>query len=63
MSDKWSRVRDVRGFLADRGTKRVRAHEFSRRILHWPYCKHCGLIPLKNVASQKAASSPCVTYE
>jgi hypothetical protein len=59
----WTTIRDVRAFLAEEGTVRVREHNFSRRILHWPYCAYCGLVMLKNERSRKAAKAPCVTRE
>jgi len=62
MSD-WVRVRDVKAFLAARGQRRSRPHEFSNRILHWPYCKHCGLLLIKNDATRRAAKQPCVVEE
>lgn len=58
-----TRVRDVRAFLADRGTRRVRDHAWTSRVLSWPVCAHCGLVALKNDATRKAMASPCVTYE
>ena len=39
-------------------TKKV-PHEFTRRVLHWPYCKYCGLVKLNNAASRKAAKKKC----
>jgi hypothetical protein len=60
----WNQVQDVRAFLAERGSRRVRdSHEFTRRVLHWPYCNHCGLVALKNDASRIAARAKCVVEE
>lgn len=63
MSTTWERVRDVGAWLSDRGTKRVRDHAFTRSILNWPYCAHCGLMLLKNDATRRAARAKCVVYE
>lgn len=60
---EWHRVHDVRAFLAEKGVKRVREHAFTRQILSWPYCAHCGLMLLKNEATRKAAREKCITYE
>lgn len=62
MSD-WHSVENVAEFLSLRGNKRVREHEFKKRVAHWPYCSHCGLVLLKNDVSRKAAKAKCVTYE
>lgn len=63
MSGKWERVRDVGAFLSEGGTKRVREHAFTKMIISWPYCVHCGLVLLKNEATRRAAAQKCVTYE
>jgi hypothetical protein len=56
------RVVDVAAFL--RGGRRVRGrHAFTRRVLHWPYCQHCGMVLLKNEASRRAAGAVCVRIE
>jgi hypothetical protein len=53
---------DVAAFL--RGGRRVRGrHAFTRRVLHWPYCQHCGMVLLKNEASRRAAGAVCVRIE
>lgn len=63
MSD-WRQVNDVRAFLTEKGSKRVREHDFNkRRVAHWPYCAQCGLVMLKNDVSRRAANAKCVTYE
>ncbi len=36
-----------------------RAHSMTGRIGHWPYCKTCGLIGLKNAASRREANASC----
>ena len=60
----WKPVKDVRAFLSERGSRRVRAsHEFTKRVAHWPYCNHCGLVALKNDVSRKAARAKCVVEE
>lgn len=43
--------------------KRLEPHAFTKMILHWPYCKHCGLMLLKNDASRRAARKKCEIYE
>jgi hypothetical protein len=60
---KWVPVENVRAFMAQQGTKRTGDHNFSGRVLHWPYCKVCGLLLLRNAATQRAAAATCVTYE
>lgn len=63
MSDGWHRVSDVARFLAEKGERRVRDHSFTKRVLNWPYCAHCGLLALKNKRSRQAMAEKCVTYE
>ena len=47
----------------DKGTKRIRDHAFTARVLSWPYCLHCGLVRLKNAATAQEARKKCVVYE
>jgi hypothetical protein len=49
----------------DRGKGVVKRgpHQFTRKILHWPYCARCGLMALKNDVSRRAAKQPCETWE
>lgn len=64
MSNHWQSVTDVKAFLAQKGTKRVRdSHSMTKRIAHWPYCAHCGLVALKNDVSRKKLKQPCVVEE
>lgn len=63
MAGEMTRVLDVGAFLADRGTRRVREHAFTKRIVSWSYCAHCGLVALKNEATRREMSRKCVTYE
>ena len=63
MTEAWQQVRDVRAFLAERGSRRERPHAFTKRVCSWPYCKHCGLVALKNEVTRRAMSAPCVVYE
>jgi hypothetical protein len=66
MSSKaqWEPVTDVHEFLNQRGNKRVRdGHSLKGRILHWPYCEHCGLIALKNDVTRRALKAQCVVWE
>jgi len=62
---KWRTLtkREKRELLSSKGTKRTRVHAFTRKMLHWPYCQHCGLVMLKNDVSRRAVRKPCVTYE
>lgn len=60
--DKWHRVENVAEFLS-RGRKIKGEHAFTERALHWPYCRHCGLVALKNDASRRAAKEACVRLE
>lgn len=56
--DGWVRV-SAKDFLNQKiPTKRV-PHKFNKTICHWPYCSQCGLIRLRNKASQKAAEKLC----
>lgn len=61
--EQWQVVSDVRGFLADKGSKRTREHAFTKKVVHWSYCAQCGLVQLRNDVSRKAAKAKCVTYE
>lgn len=36
-----------------------RGHKPDGRICGYPYCLKCGLVYLKNTATQKAVSKPC----
>lgn len=58
-----TRVVDVARFLAEKGERRVGEHAFTKRVLHWPYCAHCGLVLLKNDTTRRAAAAKCITYE
>lgn len=60
MSNDFQRVKDVKAFLAKRGTRRTGTHNMSKRILSWPYCANCGRVALKNDATRKALKSACV---
>jgi hypothetical protein len=60
--EKWVRVTDVRAFLSSgRVVKGV--HSFTKRILHWPYCAHCGLVLLRNDTTRRAAKAACIQLE
>lgn len=39
------------------------AHQFTKRVFHWPYCSGCGLVLLKNESSQKRATEGCESME
>lgn len=61
---QYTPVQDVRAFLALKGNKRVReSHELKGRVMHWPFCVHCGLVALKNQVSRDALKKPCVVWE
>lgn len=60
---EWVRVTDVRAWLSQKGTRRVREHSFTKRVRHWPYCSQCGLVLLRNPQTAAAARAKCVTYE
>jgi hypothetical protein len=46
------------------GKVRKGVHSFAplgrKMKYHWPVCRHCGLVALKNEKSRKAAIKPCV---
>ncbi len=44
-------------------TTRRGPHQFTKRILHWPYCARCGLVCLKNDVSRAAMKSQCTWVE
>lgn len=52
-------VKDVGAFLAVTGNVRTGVHNFSRKILHWPYCLNCGLVLIKNDVTRRAAKAAC----
>jgi hypothetical protein len=39
------------------------AHNMTGRILHWPYCKRCGIVALKNDETRRVLAKPCVILE
>lgn len=47
-----------RGSLTRRGP-----HSMTGKILHWPYCKRCGLIALKNDTTKRALRKVCEWIE
>jgi hypothetical protein len=58
-------VHDVRAFLAERGRKVRGPHSFKGVIkrMPWPYCTRCGLIALRNDATNRAMREQCETWE
>ena len=38
-------------------------HEFTGRVLHWPYCTGCGLVALKNEPTNKRMKQSCESME
>lgn len=38
-------------------------HAFTKRVASWFYCKHCGLVLLKNAATQAAVAKGCPDAE
>lgn len=61
-TDKWHRVENVADFLNQGRTIRG-VHSFAKKVLHWPYCAHCGLVMLKNDVSRRAVKGACVRLE
>jgi hypothetical protein len=59
----WHPVADVRAFLSQRGTFTTKPHEFTKRILHWPYCARCGLVALRNAPTRKLMAKLCTVEE
>lgn len=45
--------------LKGRGNLRRGAHDFTAKILNWWYCRHCGLVTLRNAATERARRAPC----
>ncbi len=35
------------------------AHAFTPRICAWAYCRHCGLVALRNDATRRATNRRC----
>lgn len=60
---EWHKVHNVSEFLAQRGQIKRGPHEFTKRVLHWPYCARCGLVLLKNETTRKLAKKVCETEE
>ena len=50
-------------FLRLQGKRVTRVHALTEKICHWPYCKHCGLVALKNDPTRKALKGPCLSEE
>lgn len=64
MASEWTVVKDVRAFLAQRGSRNVGVHQWKPlKRMPWPRCSRCGLLRLKNEATRRAANAPCVTEE
>lgn len=61
---QWHKVTDVRGFLAEKGIRRIGVHSPQPlRCIPWPVCSRCGLVYLKNEATRKAIKEGCIIYE
>jgi hypothetical protein len=43
--------------------KRTGPHQMTRKILHWSYCAHCGLVALRNDETRKALKARCEWIE
>lgn len=52
---------EVRAWLTP-GQQRTGPHAFKRKVLHWSFCDRCGLVLLRNAATEKAAARLC-TWE
>jgi hypothetical protein len=59
---QWVQIKDVKAFL-DSGRTVRGVHAFTKRILHWPYCVHCGLVLLRNDTTRRAAKAACLQLE
>lgn len=62
MAKQWVKVENVAEFLRA-GTVRRGVHAFTKRILHWPYCAHCGLVLLRNETTARLARAACIQLE
>jgi hypothetical protein len=62
---EWVRLSDseARELLNRHGRRVHTAHHFSKRICHWLYCKHCGLVLLRNEPTRYEAQRRCIYYE
>lgn len=61
---RWTRVEDVKGFLASKGQRSVGVHQMRHaKRISWPLCSRCGLLALRNDATRKALREPCVIEE
>jgi hypothetical protein len=47
----------------NKATVRRGSHNMSGKVLHWRYCRNCGLIALKNDVSRKAIAKQCEWLE
>lgn len=54
---------ESREFLAQQGRRRVGEHAWTKRVAHWAYCAHCGLVLLRNPRTRAAVKAACITYE
>lgn len=59
----WYRVTDVRAFLAQRGTRSTAPHDMTGRVLHWPMCRRCGLLGLRNDTTRRLLAKLCTVEE
>lgn len=41
------------------GARRRGPHAMTGKVLHWPYCKRCGLVGLKNDITRAALRREC----
>lgn len=54
---------EIRAFLTKSGIRRTGPHNWKPiKRMPWPVCRNCGLLRLRNPATQKAANALCV-YE
>lgn len=50
---------EKREWLTSRGAVRRGPHAYTRKVLHWPFCARCGLVLLRNEATEKATRRQC----
>ena len=44
------------------GVTGIRPHEMTAKVLHWPRCKHCGLVALRNDATRAKLREGCYVW-
>lgn len=46
-----------------KGVIGIRPHSMTARVLHWPCCRHCGLVALKNKRTKEALRRGCYKWK